>query len=90
MATYCIAATYLAGTNSRVAFPEGKTWADVQDWYIKWDTLHIHWKSGEDEEFELNSNGIDVIDGKRPTSSSVYAMDETTGKVDYDVELAAT
>lgn len=89
MTTYQIDATYTAGTCAKVKFPEGKTWTDVLHWYIKWDTLHIRWKSGEDEEFELNSNGIDVIDWKRPASTSVYVMDETTGKVDYDVEVAA-
>lgn len=89
MATYTLDTTYTAGTSANVEFPDGKTWDDVQSWYIKWDTLHIQWKDSTSyEEFELNSNTLDIVDWKRPSSTSVYPVDEETGDTNYDTELA--
>lgn len=90
MATYNIDATYYAGTNANVELPEGKTWADVKDWYIKWDVLHIQWElNGEYQEFELRSDSTDCIDWKRPTSASICEVNEETGDTDYDKEVAS-
>jgi len=89
MATYHIDATYHAGAAANVGLPEGKTWADVKDWYIKWDTLHIQWGAGgKYQEFELNSDTTDCVDWKHPASASIYVVDEETGEPDYDREVA--
>ena len=84
---YAISSSYNATTVGYANFPEGKTWNDVNDWYVKWDTLHVEFK-GEPEwhEFELNS-GSGEIDWKRPSSTSVHPTDEE-GNPDYDEELA--
>lgn len=85
-----IDASYTTNTSSKITLPEGKTWADVYDWYIKWDTLYINWKGSDDwEEYALNSDSSDGIDWKRPTCASIYAIDEND-EIDYDAELAAT
>lgn len=90
MATYCIAATYTARTNSRVTFPEGKTWANVQDWYLKRDSLHIQWTGVEKyEEFNLNTDTMDCVDWKRPSSVSIYPVDTKSDETDYNNEIDA-
>lgn len=90
MATYQISATYYAGTSANVKLPENKTWDDVEHFYVRWDVLHIHWKSGEDREYELHSDDLDCIDWKRPTSTEVYRVDDATGETEYDKEVAFT
>lgn len=90
MATYNIAATYYAGASANIELPEGKTWADVKHWYIKWDTLFIQWEnSREYQGFDLNSDTEDVVDWKRPTSASIYEVNGETGETDYDKEVAS-
>lgn len=90
MATYEINCSLYAGVSGQVELPEGKTWRDVQDWYVKWDTLFVTFKSGEQSEHPLNSDGLDAIDWKRPRSVEVYAVDEETGETLYDTEIAST
>jgi len=81
---YAVEACYNAGTSSRVTFPEGKSWADVKDWFVKWDTLYVLFEGEQTmRELELNSDGLDAIDWKRPTSVSVYPVD-ADGDVDYE------
>ncbi len=88
MTHYAISATYSTCANGRVVFPEGKTWADVKDWYIKWDTLYALLEGETDyREFELHSDSTDGTDWKRPCYVSVYA--EVDGEVDWDVEIAS-
>jgi hypothetical protein len=84
---YAISACYSAGTVGFVDFPEGKTWDDVRDWYVKWDILHVSFK-GTDEwvEFSLDSDNDDTIDWKRPISVSVSPTDEN-GDADYNEVL---
>lgn len=85
-----IDASYTTNASSKITLPEGKTWADVHGWYIKWDTLHINWVGSDDwKEYALNSDETDGTDWKRPTCASIYAIDEN-GEIDYDAELAAT
>jgi hypothetical protein len=87
MAKYAISAGYYAGSVGYAEFPEGKTWDDVFDWSIKWDTLHVRFKDSEAwVEFELDSSTEDVIDWKRPMSASVHPATED-GEVDYNKEL---
>ena len=60
-----------------------KTWDDVEDWYIKWDTLHVKFeKETEWREFAINSDANDSIDWKRPLDADIYA-----GAHEYDDEL---
>lgn len=83
MSTYVVEASYHTGSHGRATLPEGKTWGDVDDWYVKWDCLHIRFKSQPEWiELSLNSDSSDSTDWKRPTDVSVYSVDED-GDVDY-------
>jgi hypothetical protein len=61
--------------NTEVDLPEGKTWADVAEWYVKWATLHYRLEGSEDwAEAEL---GTDFDwDLKRPSFVEVLELDE--------------
>jgi hypothetical protein len=50
-----------------------KTWDDVKEWHIKWDTLFILFEDSEEwKEYPLENNS-DGIDWKFPDVSKVYA-----------------
>ena len=88
MTTYTIECQYYTDAHASVEFPDGKTWDDVEDWYVKWDYLHIKFKDSEKwEEFYLDANtSSDSTDWKRPLSVSVYPEDEV-GSANYDIDL---
>lgn len=87
MNKYTISTTYLAGTEGTVVFPEGKSWDDVKEWYVKWDTLHVQFKdSPEWQEFSLDSHVNGIIDWKRPDSVSVFP--KSVEGTDWDTEIA--
>lgn len=88
MTEFLICATYSAFANTFVTFPEGKTWDDVHDWYIKWGTLNVRFKGSDTyQEFDLmRANEVDV-DWKRPDDVSVHPV-KGNGAVDYDTDLA--
>ncbi len=87
MTTYFIEATYSTCTRAKVEMPGGKTWADVGDWYVKWDHLYVRF-NGEEEyaEIQLLSSDQDT-DYKRPDNVTVYPADED-GECDYATEVA--
>jgi len=87
MKTYTVTASYSTGSTGDVEFPEGRSWEDVEDWYVKWDTLHVVFKDGVGFEAKLNSRTDGETDWKYPSDVSVYAVDEN-GDTDYDVEIA--
>lgn len=77
MNTYRIDTTYSAGYSTTIDLPEGKTWDDVADWYVKWGTLNIILK-GEGEKdltFDLDSDIFEGIDWKRPEFTQVSLPD---------------
>lgn len=87
--TYTIAATYYAGTEANVTLPDGKTWDDVEFWYVKWDTIHIKFRGSEEYfDAELNSDGMDSIDWKRPVNATVFSVD-AEGGTEYENEVAS-
>lgn len=84
---YQIECTLYAGTSGVVDLGE-KTWADVEEWYVKWDTLNVLFEgNSEYTQIDLNSVVQDVVDWKRPTSVSVFARD-AQGNVNHDEEIA--
>lgn len=53
--------------------PEGKTWDDVTDWFIKWDRLFLRFNEEEDyQTIELNSDTSDGTDWKYPVSVTIF------------------
>lgn len=90
MAQYSISCTLGAFVSSTVEFPEGKTWDDVKDWYVKWDTLHVTFTDDDKwVEFPLNSDSMEAIDWKRPRSVEVNPVDEESGETDYYTDVAS-
>ena len=88
MNTIHIETTYNSYHTSQVTLPKGKTWGDVMDWYIKWDTLHARFYGDEDyTEFSLDSRAdVESTDWKRPNSTSIYPVNKD-GTVNYDKKL---
>jgi len=63
-----------------------KTWGDVKDWYIKWDTLHVQFEGDEQwVEFAINSDASDGVDWKRPGHADIYE-----GEFEFKKELASS
>ena len=62
---------YTAGGSTEVDLPEGRTWDDVKDFYVKWGVLYITFKDGQEFKEELN-DGVEVYDMKRPAEVTVY------------------
>ena len=83
---YRINTTFIAEAESAVELPPGKTWDDVQSWYIKWDTLNIVFKDGTEFSEDLNSDSLDAVDWKRPQTVDIYAIED--GKTNYDRAVA--
>jgi hypothetical protein len=84
-----INATYYTGATARVTFKDGKTWKDVKDWYIKWDTLNVLFNDETDwDAYPLESSSDpDATDWKRPISVSIHPYLDS-GDVDYDTDYA--
>jgi hypothetical protein len=89
MTKYWVETTYSAGAQGTVTFPDGKTWEDVESWFIKRDYLHVLFKGENDyRELCLNSdNSPEMTDWKRPNTVTVLASDEL-GDPDYDTVVA--
>jgi hypothetical protein len=85
---YAIMADYTTFTTTHVEFPEGKTWADVGEWYIKWHKLNVLF-NGETEyqEFELDEEHSS--DWKRPSASEIRPVSDE-GEIDWDIGTLAT
>jgi hypothetical protein len=82
-----VSAGYYTSSIGFATLPEGKTWGDVEDWYVKWDSLFVKFNESEDyNEFALDSDATDGTDWKRPSNVSIHPTDED-GQVDFDEEL---
>ena len=84
---YTIECTYIAGPTATVEFPPGKTWDDVQSWYVKWDTLNVVFTDGTEFSEDLDSAELDAVDWKRPQTVDIYAVED--GKTNYDKVVAS-
>ena len=82
MSTYDIELTYNAYSSTRITLPEGKSWDDMEDWYVKWNTLNFRLK-GEDGYREIDLT-IDIhTDTMRPSYTCIVPVDDD-GVADYD------
>ena len=62
--------TLLAGTS--VSIDVDFDWDDVEEWYVKWDTLHYKLRSEpEFREIELNSQNPDCVGWCWPYSVTI-------------------
>lgn len=76
--------SYVAYNSHTIELPEGKTWDDVENFWVKWDTVNIVFR-GEDtpHSYEMGSGDPDRIDFKHPETLWVYTASED-GDADYD------
>lgn len=64
-----IYSTYHAGNADTFDMPEGRVWADVESYFIKWDVLYLFFKDGTTADIDLL---IDPqVDTKRPISTEI-------------------
>jgi len=77
MATFQLLSSHYSVTMSQIELPI-KDWDEIDEWYVRWDTLHCNLKSDPDnwQEVELGSDTGDVIDWKHPTGVEVQSLDE--------------
>lgn len=81
---YHVNTVLYCGTQGTVELPPGYSWEDVEEWFVKWDTLHYKLKGNDVwHDAELNSTLDDIIDWKRPSGVTIY-NEELTEEVDYD------
>lgn len=71
-----IEATYSYTVETLFGFPEGKTVADISDWWIKWESLCIKWKDGTVEELDQLAFSENHEDHKTPHSANMYKNNE--------------
>jgi hypothetical protein len=67
---------YNASVSTEVELPCGRTWDDVEEWGIKWGTLHIYWRDGTKTERELAEVDPGMIDVKRPSQVTIESGSE--------------
>ena len=62
-----------------------KSWDEVKEWFIKWDTLHYTLDGEKWEEIDLmNQASMDAVSWHRP--ASVQVVNPHTGDIVYDDE----
>ena len=86
MASVTIITQLHCAATGKIDLPEGKTWGDVTDWYVKWGRAHLTFKGGETEEIDCNPDIGDSVDWKRPIHAEIYAND-ASGEPDFSVML---
>jgi hypothetical protein len=69
-----------------VEFPEGKSWDDVESYYVRWGDLHVFWKDGSQWMTHLEGPTLENVDWKRPDEVTVYASD-TQGSPDFEHKI---
>jgi hypothetical protein len=76
-------ATYMTSHLAEIDLPQGKSWDDVKDHYVKWGVLVLTFNDG----FTVEIDGGDVsLDCKRPQSYTIFAANED-GDADYEIIL---
>ena len=59
MASVTIITQLHCAATGTINLPEGKTWGDVTDWYVKWGRAHLTFKGGERAEMTaIRTSGI--------------------------------
>jgi hypothetical protein len=65
--------------SSDVELPEGRTWQDIESWYVKWEIFFYKFKDEEKwREHDLSTINIEDLDLKRPkrVEVGVYGEDD--------------
>jgi hypothetical protein len=69
MTEYHLTLDYAATDTNTFELPEGRVWADVSIYYVKWNHIYITFKDGVQEDIDLVIEPN--VDTKRPISIEV-------------------
>lgn len=84
---YAISATYYTSTVAYAELPENKTWDDVLEWYIKWDSIYILFKEEQEFcEYNLDMETSNITDWKRPLNCEIFNTDKN-GEIIWEEEI---
>lgn len=69
--------TYTCYSSDEVTLPDGLTWDDVTDWWVKWNDLHLQTADGtvHTVAFDVSEQEPDM---KRPSSAEIWTDDDET------------
>jgi hypothetical protein len=81
-----VTADYVASTEATIELPGGKTWKDVERWYVKWGEFVAQFKDGTSMECEIGDFDV-AIDWKRPSAVRVRPV-KADGQPDWDNMLS--
>lgn len=89
MNRFTVSATYYTEATGTATLPDGKTWDDVEDWYVRCDRLYFRLKGeGEHRFCELHSDKSNSTDWSIPKYATIYPQDED-GVADCSIELGS-
>ena len=84
-----IETNYTATSHTTVELPDGKTWDDVEDFYVKWGVLRVRFKGSEAyQDFDTDEVSLESTDFKYPDRTVIWHTDKD-GYADYDQEALA-
>jgi len=83
---FMVTTQYNFRIDSPIELPDGKTWSDVQECWVKWHTLYLLFEDGSETEIGLSyaDDDADCDNYKWPTDVTIRPMDEDGG-LDWDV-----
>jgi hypothetical protein len=86
-----VLSTTIAGSGV-VKMPEGRTWNDVESFYVKWGALYLTFKDGKYDEVSILhiDYDLDSIDHKYPANVTIHPTTEDGEMIDYNDELATS
>lgn len=78
MSKLTVYTSYDTEAEATIEFPDDRSWNDVEDWYVKYDVLHIRFL-GDDNwlKIELKSKSTGVIGDDRKRPGWVLIRDES-------------
>jgi len=82
MTTYKIISNMSCAVTSDVELPDGRTWDDVKEWYVKWGELVVTFKDGSTSVIEMLIDEEESVNWKRPILTEVYAVNNDGDWVD--------
>jgi hypothetical protein len=92
MTKIAIETTYNTVGTFIIDLPDGKTWDDVADFYVKWSELFIRFSGTDADDYVSFHLSVDETstDYKRPDRVTVFKVGDDDGCAypDYENELA--